>query len=140
MSTAFGSFLDSRIDGSPRTLALAAGDVACIALFVLLGERSHGVSVVDQPLVVLDTFAPFFIGWVVASLLVGAYAARAHRSLRAAAGYAAGSWAVAVAIGQSLRATSLFHGSAAPTFVVVSLLVGTALLVTWRVAATFLLR
>jgi hypothetical protein len=49
------------------------------------------------------------------------------------------SWIGAVAIAQGLRATSAFHGGAALTFAVVSVLVGGLLLTLWRVGATLTL-
>lgn len=133
MSTAFGSFLESRFDPSPRTLLLAAGDLLLITLFVAMGEVSHGGGVADG----IGALIPFLLGWAVAASLLGAYSARALASIRGAAAVAAGSWIVGALIGQGLRATPVFPGDAALTFVLVSLGVGLALLVPWRVLMAY---
>lgn len=134
MSNAFSSFVESRVDGNRATLGVAVGDLLLIGLFVLLGELRHGVDPVTQPLVVLDTYAPFLVGWLVAALAVGAYGPRARRSMESAVTATAGAWVVAVLVAQLLRASAFFHGDADPAFAAVSLLVGLALLLPWRAA------
>ena len=135
MSTAFGSFVESRFDPSPRTLALALGDLLLIALFVALGELRH-----EQTGLVRTgmTLLSFLVGWGVAASLVGAYSPRASRSVGSAATLTAVSWLLGTLLAQGLRATALFPGDAALTFLLVSLGVGLVLLVPWRVLAAFL--
>lgn len=137
MSTAVRS-LGPRLDRSPATVALAAGDLALIAAFVVVGELSHGVPIFEVPLRVVDTFLPFGIGWAVVAPVVGVYGPDVRRSARTAAVVTAVAWVGGALVGQGLRATSLFHGNFAPAFVVVSVLVGLALLVPWRVAVAAL--
>ena len=115
---------------------LALGDLSLIAVFVVVGEFSHGVSLFDQPGVVLDTAIPFYIGWVLVAPLAGAYGLRVRESPRQAALITGGAWTGAALVGQALRATALFHGGFAVPFVVVSIVVGVALLVPWRVAVS----
>ena len=125
-----------RIDRSPTTLALALGDLLLIAVFVVAGEFSHGVSLFEQPWIVLDTAIPFYVGWVLVAPLAGVYGTRARASPRRAALLTAGAWTGAALVGQLLRATDLFHGDWAVAFVLVSIGVGLALLVPWRVAVS----
>jgi hypothetical protein len=132
MSNAVGS-LRSRIALSSATAGIALVDVALIGVFVVVGELNHGISPLGSPLRVLDTFAPFLVGWVVVSVLAGAYRPRAFRGARAAAGVAGTTWISAALLGQLLRGTALFHGELTLAFTVVSVLVGLALLVPWRV-------
>jgi hypothetical protein len=128
----------ARIDRSQRTLALAVGDLLLIAVFVVAGELSHGISPVEQPWLVLDTAAPFYIGWLLVAPLAGLYGARALETPRRAALLAAGAWIGAALIGQLLRGTTLFHGGLSLPFVLVSIGVGLALLVPWRTTVSAL--
>lgn len=135
MSTAFGSFVESRFDPSPRTLVLAAGDLLVIAVFVSIGELQHAQT---DPLRAGMTLLSFLIGWGVGATLLGAYSPRATRSARPALAATAGAWILADVIAQGLRATSVFPGDAALTFALVALLFGLLLLLPWRaVAARF---
>lgn len=128
--------LRGRIDVSSISLGLAIGDAVLIGLFVVSGEISHGVDPITQTGVVIDTALPFYIGWVIASLAVGAYSHAARATPKRAALMAAGTWIVAALIGQGLRATSLFHGGFDVAFVLVSIGVGLVLLVPWRVVVS----
>jgi hypothetical protein len=128
------------VDTSPRTLAVAIGDVALILLFITLGELQHGYDLLAQPERVVGTALPFLIGWGVASVLAGVYAPQTYRSLRRSAVRTVLAWVGAVLVGQTLRATSLFHGDFAVAFMLVSLGVGLVLLVPWRAAIGYLWR
>lgn len=136
MSSAVAS-LRTRIDAS-TTLALAIGDLALVSLFVVLGELQHGYDLVAQFGHVVGTAIPFFIGWLLASALVGVYAPTVYRSVRTAITHTALAWVGAALIGQALRATPLFHGTFALTFVLVSIGVGLVLLVPWRAGVAVL--
>lgn len=138
MSTA--ASLRTRVDASPRTLAIAVGDIALVFLFVSIGELQHGYDLLAQPGRVVGTALPFLIGWVIASVLAGVYAPRIYRSLRSGVVRTALAWIGAVLVGQALRATATFHGDFAVTFMFVSLGVGLVLLVPWRAAIGYLSR
>ncbi|WP_226012745.1 DUF3054 domain-containing protein [Halomicrobium salinisoli] len=129
------SSLRGRIDASSLTAALAAGDVAAIALFVLLGQTmGHSMNPLANPERVAGTLAPFLIGWVVASLVGSLYTRDALRPPVRAVSWTLPAWILAVVVAQALRATALFPGGAALTFALVSIAVGGALLVGWRLA------
>ena len=123
-----------RIVPSPRTLGLAVGDLLLIAAFVVSGAVSHfGVEyVLARPLAVAETAAPFYLGWLAAAPLAGAYGRAALAGPRSAARAVAAAWIGAALIGQLLRGTALFSGDLALPFVIVSLVVGLVLLVPWR--------
>lgn len=125
--------LRSRIARSPTTVGIALVDIALIGVFVVVGELSHGVSPVESPLRVADTFAPFLIGWIVTSVLADTYGHRAFSSVKAAATVAGATWISAALLGQLLRGTALFHGDLTLPFTLVSIGAGLALLVPWRV-------
>ncbi len=137
MSSAVAS-IRARIDVSLATLALAFGDLALIALFVVLGELQHGYDILTEMGRVVGTAIPFFIGWVLVSVLVGVYAPAVYRVPRKAVLRTALAWVGAALVGQALRATSLFHGDFAPAFVLVSIGVGLFLLLPWRAVVAVL--
>ncbi len=133
MSTGTDAVLGGRVELSPLTAALAGVDVLLLLTFVVLGEFSHfGVTALAFARAP-GTAAPFLLGWVLLAPLASVYAPVARRSARAAAVRTAAAWVGTVAVAQSLRATAMFPGDFAPAFVVVSLLVGLALLLPWRV-------
>ncbi|WP_324661805.1 DUF3054 domain-containing protein [Haloarcula sediminis] len=125
----------SRIDLSSKTALLAAGDLGAILLFVAVGEYTHGYNPLLDFGRVAGTFAPFLIGWLLVASAAGLYASDAPGTLANATLVTLLSWVAAVAIAQGLRATSVFHGGAALTFAVVSVLVGGLLLTLWRAGA-----
>jgi hypothetical protein len=129
--------LRGRIDISTASLGIAIGDAILIGLFIILGEISHGVDPITETGIVIDTALPFYIGWIIASLALGAYSRAARKTPKRAALMAGGTWIVAALIGQGLRATSLFHGNFAITFALVSISVGLVLLVPWRVVVSW---
>ncbi|MEA5387300.1 DUF3054 domain-containing protein [Haloarculaceae archaeon H-GB11] len=136
MSTQTG-VLARRVDVAPTTLLVAVGDLFFIGLFVLLGELSHGVEPLSQPLLVLDTYVPFLIGWLLTSILGGMYTRDAWRTPKRAVSLTLPAWIGADLVAQSLRATSLFHGDAAVTFFLVAAAVGGFFLTGWRVAVAW---
>ncbi|EMA53279.1 MULTISPECIES: DUF3054 domain-containing protein [Halococcus] len=136
MSSAVAS-LRARTDSSPRTLALAVGDLLLISLFVVLGELQHGYDLVADAPRVVGTALPFFLGWALVSILAGVYAPSTSRSVGTAVRRTALAWIGAALIGQALRATPVFPGGFAIAFVLVSLGVGLVLLVPWRAAVAY---
>jgi hypothetical protein len=135
MSTETDAVLGGRVELSPLTAALAGVDVLLLLAFVILGEFSHYGLTATAFARAPGTAAPFLLGWAVLAPLAGVYGAAARRTLRGAAVRTAAAWTGTVAVAQSLRATAVFPGDFAPAFVVVSLLVGLAMLVPWRVLA-----
>lgn len=134
MSNALGSAVAGRVERSATTAWLALGDAVVIVAFLALGAMRHNVSPLTTPLRFADTVAPFLLGWAIAAPLVGAYARRARRSVRAGAGLAVVAWLAADLIGSALRATPYFHGDAPLSFVAVTFGVGALFLAVWRAA------
>jgi len=119
-----------RIDPAPLTAVAAAGDLVCIGLFVGIGS-TVGHSIGD-PVRIAITFSTFAVGWGIVSLLAGVHAAETRRSLRATAGRTALAWVVGAALVQGMRWTAEVPGNPALSFYLVSVGVGLALLVPWR--------
>ncbi|MFB6118447.1 DUF3054 domain-containing protein [Halosegnis sp.] len=127
--------LRPRFDRDWATGATLVGDLLCIGLFVSLGALRHpeaGPLYVRVP----EIAAPFILGWLVVGAFVGVFTASELTGTRTVAGRAALAWVGATAVAQTLRATPFVPGGTAPAFVVVSLVVGGTLLVTWRVLAS----
>jgi len=125
----------ARVDVSRTSGILLLGDLLAIGLFVLIGEIHHAgalsnVAVVSGAL----TFAEFAAGWLVAGLAVGAYAADALSSWHRAAVTTGGGWLLGASLGQVIRAV-VEWGPVFPTFVLVTLGVGGAFLLGWRLVA-----
>jgi hypothetical protein len=120
--------LRGRIDPSPATLGFVVGDLLLVGAFLVAGDINHGGSPVEQVGAFAGTAIPFYVGWLLAFPLAGVYAARTRRSPRAAVTRTVAAWAGAVAVGLALRATAVFPGGFAVTFMLVALLVGLALL------------
>lgn len=124
---------------SLQTLGLQVGDLLAIAVFVVVGEQSHGVDPLSSPFVVAGTFLPFAIGWLFVAGPARMYDAAVSASTRRVATRTLGAWLVAVVVALSLRRTQLFRGGETPlseyaVFGLVAFTVGGLLLVGWRVA------
>ena len=132
MSNAVVTFLDRRLDVGAAPLAV--GDVLVLILLLSAGTIHHrGVEFLAvNPGYLTGTLAPFLVGWLVASIPLGAYSPGAAETQKAAIPLAVRSWLVADAIGLGLRATPLFHGEVELVFVVVTLVVGLVGLSAWR--------
>lgn len=132
MATSVTSFLDRRID--PGTLPMAVGDIVVLAALLTFGVVQHnGVSYLSSNLVgVVLILLPFFVGWVIAAPLIGAYSPGARESAKAAIPLAIRSWIPADIIGTLLRASPLFEGGAPLVFILVTLAVGLVGLTAWR--------
>lgn len=119
------------VDGRAVTRFLP-GDVLAILALVLVGTVEHGSL---SPQRYAGVLLPFLVGWLAAAPFVGAYSSRAVESSRAALLLAAGTWLLGDLVGQLLRNTSLFPGSADPVFFLVMFVFGTLLLSVARVAS-----
>lgn len=140
--TSVATAVRHRVDPAPVTALVAAGDLACIAAFVLLGVTvgHEGLDPTAQPLRAASTGLTFAVGWAVTSLVGGLYTAETRRSPRRAVARTAPAWVGAATVAQGLRALPFVPGDAALAFFVVSVLVTLALLVPWRVAVGVLSR
>lgn len=129
------SSLRARIDPVPQTVALAVGDLAAIATFVVLGQLQHGWDPVADVNIFAETYGTFLAGWVLAALLGGLYTRDAISTRRRAVSWTLPAWVAAVLVAQALRSTSAIHGNADPVFALVAVAFGGLLLVSWRALA-----
>ncbi|GKZ13694.1 DUF3054 domain-containing protein [Haladaptatus sp. T7] len=133
MSSAFGT---RRFDRSSTTAGLVIGDVVVLVVLLAIGAMRHNENIIGNPGYFAGTVAPFLIGWIIASLVVGLYSSRARRSVRSSVLFADGTWVIAALIGAGLRATSFFHGESPLTFVLVMLGFGLLFMTVWRLVAS----
>lgn len=94
-------------------------DLVAILAMLWAGQLRHGLDPLVSPFRYLDTVVPFLLGWLVASYAFGAYGGRTLDGYRAAVVPALVAWFVGNAIGQALRASSLFHGGTELAFFLV---------------------
>lgn len=128
-----------RVDPVPLTAVVALGDLVCIAVFVFGGAAAgHGFDPVGQFDRVARTYLSFVIGWGLAAFAAGLYSLDARRTPRRALGLVTAAWVAAALVAQGLRATAWFPGDASLAFFLVSVAVGFALLVSWRVVVAWL--
>ena len=127
--------LRSRVDASLVSGVLLVGDLLAIGVFVLAGEIQHG----RPPAAGTLTFLEFATGWLLGAVAVGAYGPTPVSSPGRAALLAGGGWLLGASLGQLIRAVIEPGFRVAPTFFLVSLAVGGALLVGWRLVARVLL-
>jgi biotin transporter BioY len=113
----------------------AIGDIAAIAVFVVLGEFSHGENPVTVFWPMLETLGTFLLGWIVVATIAGAYSERSLENGRHAILVSLFAWAIADAIAQLLRTLSFVRGNGAITFYLVGFVVGGALIGAWRYVA-----
>lgn len=121
-----------RIDRSPRTAVLAAGDALAIGAFVYAGEIQHGFPPPSYPGRFAGTLAPFLLGWVAVALVAGLYTSDATVTFRTMLYRTVPAWLVGVLVAHALRVTPLFHGGTTPAFILVSAVGGGVLVVGWR--------
>lgn len=113
----------------------AGGDVVAIAVFVVLGEISHGANPIDILWPMTKTLSTFLFGWFFVAVPFGAYGAKTLEDRRWGIALPIAAWALADVIAQVLRSTAVFPGDAALTFYVVALVFGGGLLLGWRAIA-----
>lgn len=124
------------VEATPQSALLAVGDLLAIGTFVYVGEVNHGFPPPSYPGRFVGTLVPFLVGWGLVAVFAGLYTRAATVTTRRAVGLAVGGWLAAIPVAHGLRATSLFHGGFAVAFVVVSAVVGAALLAVWRGAVS----
>jgi hypothetical protein len=123
--------LGGRLEASRRTLVLAIGDAAAIALFVALGELRHGGSVAAG----VETLAQFGVGWLLAGVVAGVYGADALEDVRRALVQGVAAWVLDALVGQLIRLLSTPGSVVQPSFVLVSIGFGGLFVGGWRYVA-----
>lgn len=130
----------ARFDRSATTALLLVGDLAVIALQLSVGLVSHGIDPLAEPAYTAETVAPFLVGWLLVAPLLGIYTARVRESLSETALSVSIAWIVAALVGLGLRATPWLSGGAPAVFVAVTIGVGLAALLSWRLVVTAIVR
>lgn len=126
------SFLSKRVDRSAAPLAV--GDVVAILAVIAIGMTSH--QSLTGPVALLETAAPFLVGWALMSVLVGAYSAGAAESAKASVPLAVRSWIPAAGIGVVIRgAFQSGFTTGLGIFLVVMLVTGSLAIGGWRFVA-----
>lgn len=120
---------------------LLIGDLVAMLLFVFIGQRDHSVADPQPVLRLIVTAGEFALPWVIAAFLLGAYPAGAlpvtparflARSLNA--------WLVAAPLGALLRSFVNGSGVILSPFLLVTLGLGGAFILAWRLIYTLVVR
>ena len=123
------SFISKRVDRAAAPLAV--GDLLVILAVIAVGMSNHQTLTGVVPL--LETAAPFLLGWLLASVPIGAYSAGAAESAKASVPLAIRSWVPAAVVGIVIRGAlqSAFDVGLA-VFLGVMLVTGGVALGVWR--------
>lgn len=124
--------------GTRRTALLVAGDLLAFLGFSALGRRSHGEAAgLDAILQIIETAAPFAIGWLLVAPFLGGFNSEIVTRPRAMLARTSLAWLIALPIGLALRA--LIRQTGIPlSFAATTFLVLLALLGGWRGAFAWL--
>jgi Protein of unknown function (DUF3054) len=123
--------MNSSLRVNQKMLAsLVIGDVLMVGLFVLLGESDHAISDPQPVLRWLITTAEFALPWLIVSWMLGVY--RLVWTTRSVLGRTLNAWFIAAPLGVLLRSFVNGSGVIVSLFLVVALLVGSAMLLIRR--------
>lgn len=115
-----------------RRIVLIIGDLITLILFAVIGRSTHGEAAgFDAAMQVLETAAPFLIGWFVAAPFVGAFRANLLNRPGALLGRTALAWLIACPIGLGLRAL-IRQSPVIMTFALVTFATVLLMLLVWR--------
>ena len=124
--------------GARRTALLVAGDLLAFLAFSALGRRSHGEAAgLDAVLQIIETAAPFAIGWLLVAPFLGVFSSEIVTRPRPILARTSLAWLIALPIGLVLRA--IVRQTGIPlSFAITTFLVLLALLGGWRGAFAWL--
>lgn len=128
----------TRFDRSAATAALLIVDLALITLQLSIGLVVHGTDPLAVPVYTGETVAPFLLGWLLVAPMLGVYTARIRESLTRTVLAVGIAWTIAALVGVGLRATPWLTGDAPLAFVLVTIGMGLATLLPWRLLVTAL--
>jgi hypothetical protein len=112
---------------------LLLGDLFVFLLFAYVGKSSHQMEI--TLLSIIETAAPFILGWFVVGYFTGIFKPAAYASLGQAIIKVALTWLVAGPIGLVLRAI-LFQEGFDFTFVIVTMISIAIFMLVWRTIYT----
>ena len=127
VETARGLGIDIR-EATPLFLV----DVGLLAGLVLVGQLSHGIDPLADPLGALETMAPFVLGWIVIAPIARVYAREVLESPRETLRVTTVGWIAAANVGLILRSSPAFDGSGVWAFNIVMTGLGLVALIVWR--------
>ena len=125
-----------------RLIWLVGGDILVLLLFVWVGRSSHSLPAGDIP-ALLMVAAPFLISWFLLSPWFGLFRADVTQSWQKFVPRILGVWLIGGPLAGLLRA--LFLGrpipeGIIPTFVVVTMVVGSLFMLVWRLGYSWAIK
>lgn len=128
------------VSNSIPAAAVLAGDVLVLLAFIGFGLLSHGVEPWLRPTHALRTLTPFLVGWLVVAPIAGGYRRATLTGYFRTIGFVTLAWIGASLLGAAIRSTSYFPGGAPMNFVLVTVAIGFAFLLPWRLCSAAILR
>ena len=114
---------------------VAGGDVLLIVAVVIVGQLSHDISPVSDPLRTAGTVLPFLVGWLLLAGLLDLYRGPRIEDLQTAIRSVLAAWFGAVGVGLVGRTSPSVEGGAAWPFGLVITGTVLAVLLPWRLVA-----
>lgn len=131
MVNASPSVTHTPISSSRQLSVLAAGDLAMLLIFVVIGRLSHGFTN-DWLVNVLRIATPFVLGWAAAALITGVYRANLWQQPSQFLARSAAAWLLADGLAFLLRHFLMADRVTMP-FALTSIAFTGLFLLTWRI-------
>jgi hypothetical protein len=117
---------------SKQAIPLLLGDWLALTLFVLVGQLDHGMVGANPLLLLLRSSAELVLPWTIIALLWGAYRMTDDTTARLFFGRSLTAWLVAAPLALLLRALLREQAAIIAIFMVVTIGLGGAFLLSWR--------
>lgn len=116
-----------------RIILLVIGDAIVFLIFAAVGRRSHGEAAsISSFLLVVETAAPFALGWFIIAPVIGAYRYSQTTGVRKMAQRTALSWLAAWPVALLFRGIVVDRAVPPWTFMLISLISNMLFLEIWR--------
>ena len=116
-----------------RIILLVIGDALVFLIFAAIWRRSHGEAAgLSALLQIVQTAAPFAIGWFIVSPFLGAYRRGLEQQPRIMAQRTLLAWLATWPLSMALRGVFVDHAVPPWTFALITLVTNTILLLLWR--------
>jgi hypothetical protein len=119
-----------------RSLALIIGDTIVFLTFAFIGVTSHREAV--SPLRIVMIAAPFALGWFIVAPLLGAFTHKKTATVHNMALTTLLAWLPAFILGITFRGLTGDHKVPPPSFIIITLISNTILLMLWRLPFAWL--
>jgi hypothetical protein len=121
-----------------RTIFLVIGDAIVFLVFAFIGIKNHKEAI--DPIKIVMTAAPFALGWFIVAPFAGAFSRWKTATPKKMALYTIRAWLASLVLGMTFRGITVDHKVPPPSFITITLISNTILLLMWRVPFAWLTR